>query len=157
MAFFSDLANLVAQVLLFYYIGKLVPPDSLPSYGGVHASYIEFVTLGIVVNVFVQVALTRIAGALRQEQLMGTLESLLVTPTAAATVQLGSAVFDLVYMPLRTRGLPRLHGGCSSASSWIRPGSPRRSCCCSPSSRASGESGSAARRASSRSSAEPAP
>ena len=33
---------------------------------------------------------------------MGTLESLLVTPTAAATVQLGSAVFDLVYMPLRT-------------------------------------------------------
>ena len=28
MAFFSDLANLVAQMLLFFYIGKLVPPDS---------------------------------------------------------------------------------------------------------------------------------
>jgi ABC-2 type transport system permease protein len=102
MAFFSDLANLAAQMLLFFYIGKLVPEESLPTYGGVQASYIDFVTLGIVVNVFVQVALTRISTALRQEQLMGTLEALLATPTATATVQIGSAVFDLVYMPLRT-------------------------------------------------------
>ena len=102
MAFFADFANLGAQVLLFFYIGKLVPAESLPTYGGVHASYIEFVTLGIVVNVFVQVALTRISTALRQEQMIGTLEAVLLTPTAAATVQIGSAVFDLVYVPLRT-------------------------------------------------------
>ena len=101
-AFFADFANLAAQMLLFFYIGKLIPADSLPSYGGVPATYLEFVTLGIVINVFVQVALTRMAGALRQEQMIGTLEALLVTPTATATVQLGSAVFDLVYMPLRT-------------------------------------------------------
>jgi ABC-2 type transport system permease protein len=102
MAFFSDFASLIAQMLLFFYIGKLVPEQAVPSYGGVEASYVEFVTIGIVVNVFVQVALTRISGALRQEQLVGTLESLLVTPTGTATLQIGSAVFDLVYMPLRT-------------------------------------------------------
>ena len=110
MAFFSDLANLVAQMLLFYYIGKLVPPDSLPSYGGVHGD------------------LHRVRDARHRRQRLragradpyrgraspGTddrharVPSL--TPTAAATVQLGSAVFDLVYMPLRTRGLPGLHG-----------------------------------------------
>jgi ABC-2 type transport system permease protein len=101
-AFFSDFANLGAQMLLFFYIGKLVPQDSLPTYGGVQATYIEFVTLGLVINVFVQVALTRIATALRQEQLMGTLEALLVTPTATGTVQVGSAIFDLIYMPVRT-------------------------------------------------------
>jgi ABC-2 type transport system permease protein len=33
---------------------------------------------------------------------MGTLESLLVTPTAPPTIQLGSVAFDLVYIPLRT-------------------------------------------------------
>jgi ABC-2 type transport system permease protein len=102
MAFFSDFANLAAQMLLFFYIGKLVPREALPSYGGVQAGYLEFVTLGIVINVFVQVALTRMADALRQEQMIGTLEALLVTPTATATLQLGSAVFDLVYMPIRT-------------------------------------------------------
>jgi ABC-2 type transport system permease protein len=39
---------------------------------------------------------------MRGEQLMGTLESVLVTPTAPATIQLGSVAFDLVYVPLRT-------------------------------------------------------
>ena len=102
MVFFSDLANLAAQMLLFFYIGKLVPREALPTYGDTPATYLEFVTIGLVINVFVQVALTRMADALRQEQMIGTLEALMVTPTATATVQLGSAVFDLVYMPLRT-------------------------------------------------------
>lgn len=124
MAFFSDFVNLGAQMLLFFYIGKLVPPTSLPSYGGVQATYVEFVTLGIVINVFVQVALTRIADALRQEQLMGTLESLLVTPTATTTLQLGSAVFDLVYMPLRTAvflGFMVLFAGVGLEASGVLP------------------------------------
>jgi ABC-2 type transport system permease protein len=34
--------------------------------------------------------------------MIGTLEALLMTPTATATVQLGSAIFDLVYVPIRT-------------------------------------------------------
>ena len=124
MAFFSDLANLAAQMLLFFYIGKLVPDSALPSYGGVQATYLEFVTLGLVINVFVQVALTRMADALRHEQMIGTLESLLVTPTSTATVQLGSAVFDLVYMPLRTTvflGFMVLFTGVELAASGLLP------------------------------------
>lgn len=102
VGFFSDFANLAAQMAIFFFIGKLIESRALPSYGGAHATYLEFVTLGIVVNVFVQVALTRTATALRSEQMIGTLEALLSTPTATGTIQLGSAVFDLVYMPLRT-------------------------------------------------------
>ena len=110
-AFFSDFANLAradAPVLLH----RQARADATPCrrYGGVQATYLEFVTLGVVINVFVQVALTRIADALRQEQMIGTLEPLLVTPTATATVQLGSAVFDLVYMPLRTAVFLGVHG-----------------------------------------------
>ena len=33
---------------------------------------------------------------------MGTLEVLLMTPTTAATIQIGSVAYDLVYVPLRT-------------------------------------------------------
>ena len=40
--------------------------------------------------------------AFRNEQLMGTLEVLLMTPTTPATIQIGSVVYDLVYVPLRT-------------------------------------------------------
>ncbi|MGH2744098.1 MAG: ABC transporter permease [Thermoleophilaceae bacterium] len=102
VSFFSDFVNLAAQMLVFFYIGKMVESAQLPSYGGAQVSYLEFVTLGIVLNVFVQVALTRTAEALRTEQMIGTLEALLTTPTATPTIQLGSAVFDLVYVPLRT-------------------------------------------------------
>jgi ABC-2 type transport system permease protein len=98
---FSDAAALVSQMFVFFFIGKMIDASALPAYGGIHPSYLEFVTIGIVLNAFVQVALTRMADALRTEQMIGTLEALLTTPTAATTVQLGSAVFDLVYMPLR--------------------------------------------------------
>jgi ABC-2 type transport system permease protein len=102
VAFFSDIANLGAQMLVFFFVGELIDSGELPGYGGAPVTYLEFVTLGIVLNVFVQVALNRTAEALRTEQMIGTLEALLTTPTATVTIQLGSAVFDLVYLPLRT-------------------------------------------------------
>jgi ABC-2 type transport system permease protein len=101
VGFFSDAASLVAQMLVFLFIGKLVDSAALPAYGGAHPTYLEFVTIGLVLSAFVQIALTRMADALRTEQMIGTLEALLTTPTSATTVQLGSAVFDLVYMPVR--------------------------------------------------------
>jgi ABC-2 type transport system permease protein len=101
VAFFSDALSLAGLMLVFFFIGKLVDSSALPSYGGAHPSYLEFVTIGIVLNAFVQVALTRMGEALRAEQMIGTLEALLATPTAASTIQFGSAAFHLVYMPLR--------------------------------------------------------
>ena len=148
MAFFSDFANLAAQMLLFFYIGKLVPSNTLPTYGGVQA------TLRRVRDARDRRQRLRPGradsyqpSALRQEQMMGTLESLLVTPTAAATVQIGSAVFDLVYMPLRTAvflGFMVLFAGVRARG--FRDPS-RRWSSCSRSSRSSGGSASPALRA----------
>lgn len=100
--FVSDVLGLFSQALLFYFVGQMIDANELPAYGGSPTTYLEFVVVGVAVGVFVQFALTRVAAALRQEQLQGTLESMLVTPTAAGTIQLGSVVFDLVYVPLRT-------------------------------------------------------
>ena len=46
--------------------------------------------------------LARLVSAIQQEQLLGTLESLMVTPTTASVVLLGSVVYDLIYVPIRT-------------------------------------------------------
>jgi ABC-2 type transport system permease protein len=102
VGFFSDFANLGAQMVLFFFLGELIEDGALPTYGGSTVSYLEFVTLGIVLNVFVQIALNRTSEALRTEQMIGTLEALLTTPTATSTILVGSAVFDLVYIPIRT-------------------------------------------------------
>jgi ABC-2 type transport system permease protein len=101
LAFFSDWANVIFQVALFYFVGRLVDPRKLPSFGGRRPTYIEFVAIGILFSSFLQIGLGRVVTAMRNEQLMGTLESLLMTPTAPTTLQLGSVAYDIVYVPIR--------------------------------------------------------
>jgi ABC-2 type transport system permease protein len=101
-AFFSDWVNLLVQVLLFYFMNRLIDQSKVPTFGGQTATYIQFVAVGIAFSSFVQVSLSRVVTAIRNEQLMGTLESLLVTPTAMPTLQLGSVIYDLIYVPVRT-------------------------------------------------------
>ena len=98
----SDWVNLAAQVVIFAYVSKLINPSALPTYGGNEASYVSFVAIGIAVSGFMQVGIGRLMTAVRAEQLMGTLESLLVTPTHSTTLLLGSVAYDLVYVPIRT-------------------------------------------------------
>jgi ABC-2 type transport system permease protein len=102
LAFFSDWFSLILQVITFYFIGQLVDPSSVPQFGDQSTSYIQFVTVGLALTSFVQVAIVRLGAAVRNEQLMGTLESLLVTPAAPTTLLLGSVIYDLAYVPIRT-------------------------------------------------------
>ena len=102
LAFFSDWLNMIFQLALFYFVGLLVDPLKLPAFHGTRASYVEFVSVGIALSSLLQLGLGRAVTALRDEQLMGTLEPLLLTPTAPLTLQLGSLTYDLMYIPVRT-------------------------------------------------------
>jgi ABC-2 type transport system permease protein len=87
---------------MFTFLGKLIDTSQMPVYGGTRSGYIEFVAIGIVVGAFMQIGLHRVASGIRQEQLQGTLDSLLLTPTRTSTMQVGSAMYDLIYVPIRT-------------------------------------------------------
>lgn len=102
LAFFADWFNLAIQLVVFSFVGRLVDPTRLPEFGGRRVSYVEFVAVGIALMSFVQIGLSRVMGAIRNEQLIGTLESLLVSPTAPTTLQLGLVIYDFFYVPLRT-------------------------------------------------------
>lgn len=102
MSFVSDLLSLVSMTVVFYFVGRLVDETKLPTYGGTSVTYIEFAVVGIALGLFMQLGLDRVARAVRNEQLMGTLESLLLTPTSSSTIQAGSVAFDLIYVPIRT-------------------------------------------------------
>jgi len=100
-AFAGDLLALAGQVVVLYFVGRLIDPSELPAYGGERATFIEFVTIGLAVSLAITVTVRRCATALRQEQLNGTLEALLATPAAVGTVHLGSLALDLLWLPLR--------------------------------------------------------
>ena len=97
----SGLVGIVFQVVAFSLLGRLVDPTRMPVFGGTRATYIEFVAIGICLNMTVLLLLNELARALRAEQMIGTLESLLITPTRLGTMQLGSTLFNLLYVPLR--------------------------------------------------------
>jgi ABC-2 type transport system permease protein len=101
MAAVGGLLALATQAVVFSFIGKLVDPSRLPRFGNTQSTYMEFVTIGIAVNIVVAMLLHQVAMAIRNEQMIGTLESLVATPTAMATIQAGSAAFELLYVPLR--------------------------------------------------------
>jgi ABC-2 type transport system permease protein len=102
MAFVTDAVGLFLGAFMFYFVGLMIDESVLPTYGGTRATYMEFVAIGIALSLFIALGLGRIAGAINGEQLMGTLESLLMTPTSPAMIQLGSVLYDLVYIPIRT-------------------------------------------------------
>jgi ABC-2 type transport system permease protein len=101
MGFVTDIISLLGQVIVFYFVGLLIDESKLPTYSGTQVSYLEYASVGIALGLFLHFALERVATALRGEQMIGTLESLLTTPTRTLTVQLGSVAFDFLYLPLR--------------------------------------------------------
>jgi ABC-2 type transport system permease protein len=102
VAYITDWVNLIVQILLFYFLNRLIPSDKLPSYGGEPVSYLEYVAVALTLTAFVQASLGRLIAAIRNEQLMGTLEALLVMPMSPEMLQLGSVFYDLLYVPFRT-------------------------------------------------------
>ena len=101
-ALLTDWLNLFSQALVFSFVSKLINPAELPTANGDETSYIAYVTVGIAVSGFMAVGLARLVAAVRQEQLIGTLESVMVTPTTASVILLGSVIYDLIYVPART-------------------------------------------------------
>lgn len=101
MAFLSDWASLVVQLLMFSLIDRVVDPATLPVIDGERVSYLEYVTIGIAFAAVLQIGTYRAVASLREEQLMGTIESLLVTPSHPVTIQIGMLAYELAYVPLR--------------------------------------------------------
>lgn len=102
MSHLSELASVVVGVVMFSLVGRMVDLKVLPEYHGVHPSYMEYVATGLVLGLFVQVGVRRVTEAIEEEQTRGTLESLLITPTNGPTILVGSVVYDLAYIPIRT-------------------------------------------------------
>lgn len=99
--FVGEAFALAMQIIVFYFVAELVDPGRLPEYGGTVPSYLAFVAIGLVINLTAGALLHQVAMAMRQEQLTGTFEALLTTPTSTATLQLGSVAYPLLMIPVR--------------------------------------------------------
>ncbi len=99
--FVGEALGLAGQIVVFYFIAQMIDPGQLPTYGGKTPTYLAFVVVGLVINLTAGVLLHQVAAQLRQEQLMGTFDALMSTPTSGATLQVGSVAYTLIFVPIR--------------------------------------------------------
>ncbi len=94
-SFVLQFVGIAFTVLVWFFIARVVDaPRTTPGLEGV--DYFAYVLLGVAFYHYLSSAMMSFAGKIRAEQTTGTLEAMLVTPTAPGTIVLGSALWDFL-------------------------------------------------------------
>lgn len=96
-SFLLDVASIIFTATTFFFVARLFDSASLPALQQYTGGYFPFVLVGIAFSTYQTVGLTAFSQSLRQEQYVGTLESVLVTPIRIPTFLAGSALWDFLY------------------------------------------------------------
>jgi ABC-2 type transport system permease protein len=88
------------SILTLYFQGMALvggtTSDAFAEYAGT-SDYLVFIIVGSALYIFVSTAIWGIGNAIRREQMMGTLESVWVTPVSKYTIFFGIALFDGIF------------------------------------------------------------
>ena len=94
-SFVLQFLGIMFSVLIWFYISRVVAaPPTTPGLEGL--DYVAYVLLGLAFFHYLSAAMMSFAGKVRNEQVTGTLEAMLVTPTSVGTIVLGSSLWDFV-------------------------------------------------------------
>jgi ABC-2 type transport system permease protein len=93
LSFLSQIAGILFSVIMFYFIAYLFGESAnthLSAYGG---EYFPFVLIGIAFYRYMNVALITFSQTIREGQMTGTLEAMLVTPTKPDRILIYSSLW----------------------------------------------------------------
>jgi len=99
--FLSQIASIFLSTLMFFFLSRLVGKgveNQLEPYGG---DYFAFVLIGVALTDYLTVSLSSFASEIRNSQIMGTLEALLITPTSVSTILFSSSLYNFLFTSLR--------------------------------------------------------
>ncbi len=93
--------GIIITTFSFFLLSKMFAGNQIPQlepYGG---DYFSFVLIGIALTDYLTISTQIFASEIRTSQIVGTLESLLVTPTSIVTILLSSYIYKLVSTSMR--------------------------------------------------------
>ena len=93
-SFLLSLAGVVFSVAIFFFLGKIVDPAAVAD---VADDYFSFVLVGIAMAMYLRTGLGSFAESVREEQMMGTLEAMMSTPTSLTTIILSSSLWRFLF------------------------------------------------------------
>ena len=95
-AFVIDAFGIVFMLAMAFYVARIVDGSQLDAKTGVPGGYFAFATVGIALVRMVQTGLSAFAARLRNEQMTGTLETLMVAPVSPSLVVVASGAYGLL-------------------------------------------------------------
>ncbi len=94
--FLFSVGSIIFSSTTFYFLSRLISGENqaLAKYGG---NYFSFVIIGLAFSGLLNIFQEGLPGIIRNAQLMGTMEALLITPTNIGTILMGSSLYPLLY------------------------------------------------------------
>jgi ABC-2 type transport system permease protein len=99
--FLMQLAGILFSVSTFYFLAQLFGDVLIPEleqYGG---DYFSFVLIGLAFSGYMGLSLSSFAESIRESQVMGTLEIMLLSPTRLSAILLSSSLWPYVLTTVR--------------------------------------------------------
>jgi len=99
-SFLMQAFGIFFSVLVWYYVSRVISaPPTTPGLEGV--DYFAYVLVGLALLHYLSSALTSFGGKVRGEQMTGTLEAMLLTPTSIGTIVVGSSLWDFLLTSIK--------------------------------------------------------
>lgn len=100
-AFMLDLGGIFFSTITFFFIAKLFGGAALPYLKDYNADYFSFVLIGIAFSEYLYTALNAFMDAIRDEQLTGTLENILLSPINIPSFVICGSLWNFLFTSLR--------------------------------------------------------
>ena len=96
-SFLSQIAGIFFSVIMFYFIADLFGASASPYLSAYGGEYFPFVLIGIAFYRYLNVALSTFSNTIREGQVTGILEAMLVTPTKPAAILIYSSLWKYMH------------------------------------------------------------
>ena len=101
MSFVMQALGIFFTVVTFYFLARLVDGGNVAALGKFGGGYFTFVLIGIALSNYLTVATRAYADRLREAQVTGTLEMMLMTPTPVGQIIAFSSIYDFLFASVR--------------------------------------------------------
>lgn len=100
LSFILNVLGVIVSVLTFYFIAKMFGQGINPYLKEYGVGYFPFVLIGLAFYNYLSVALKTFSISVREEQMMGTLEAIFVTPTKVSSIIICMPCWDFIFSSL---------------------------------------------------------
>lgn len=100
-AFVMPLASIFIAVPVFHFASRIFAGADVQALGAYKSSFFAFLLLGIAVQDYVTLSISSFLSGIREHQLMGTMEIVMLSPTPVPLILLFSSIWGYLFTSLR--------------------------------------------------------